>query len=98
MGRLFLMSNGDWPIQQIRSQGKGATGWMVGGIGWYRKSFATPSHPKNGRVSIRFDGVYMNAEFWINGTKLGQHPYGYTTFEYDLTTSSSASTAITFSP
>lgn len=73
------------PFSKIHSEGKGATGWVVGGIGWYRKSFVTPDRPKGGRVAVRFDGVYMNAEFWINGTKLGQHPYGYTTFEYDLT-------------
>ncbi len=73
------------PFSKVQSEGKGATGWVVGGIGWYRKTFATPAQAKGGRVSVRFDGVYMNAEFWINGTKLGEHPYGYTTFEYDLT-------------
>jgi beta-galactosidase len=73
------------PFSKLRSEGKGATGWVVGGIGWYRKSFATPEHVKGDRVAVRFDGVYMNAEFWINGTKLGQHPYGYTSFEYNLT-------------
>ena len=73
------------PFSKIHSEGKASTGWMVGGVGWYRKTFVTPSHPKGGRVAIRFDGVYMNAEFWINGTKLGEHPYGYTGFEFDLT-------------
>lgn len=73
------------PFSRIHSEGKGATGWVVGGIGWYRKTFATPERPKGGRVTVRFDGVYMNAEFWINGANLGQHPYGYTTFEFDLT-------------
>ena len=34
---------------------------------------------------MRFDGVYMNADFWINGHPLGNHPYGYTSFEFDLT-------------
>lgn len=73
------------PFSWIRSQGGAATGWVVGGVGWYRKSFVTPRMPRGGRVTVRFDGVYMNAEFWINGVKLGQHPYGYTSFEYDLT-------------
>ena len=73
------------PFSKIHSQGGAATGWVEGGIGWYRKSFVTPERPRGGRVSVRFDGVYMNAEFWINGMKLGQHPYGYTSFEYDLT-------------
>jgi len=73
------------PFSKIRSEGRASTGWMVGGVGWYRKTFAAPIRPKDGRVAIRFDGVYMNADFWINGTKLGQHPYGYTGFEFDLT-------------
>ena len=34
---------------------------------------------------MAFDGVYMNAEVWINGVSLGKHPYGYTAFRYDLT-------------
>ena len=37
------------------------------------------------RVFLRFDGVYMNADVWLNGVHLGNHPYGYTTFEYELT-------------
>ena len=34
---------------------------------------------------LRFDGVYMNADTWVNGVHLGSHPYGYTTFQYDVT-------------
>ena len=34
---------------------------------------------------MRFDGVYMNADFWINGQPLGNHPYGYSSFEFDVT-------------
>ena len=37
------------------------------------------------RILIDFDGVYMNSQVWINGTSLGTRPYGYTSFEYDLT-------------
>jgi beta-galactosidase len=73
------------PFSRVHSEGEAATGWIVGGVGWYRKSFATPERPKGGRVSVRFDGVYMNADFWINGNHLGQHPYGYTGFEFDIT-------------
>jgi beta-galactosidase len=73
------------PFSKSRSEGKVSTGWTVGGIGWYRKTFAAPRRPKDGAVCIRFDGVYMNAEVWINGHKLGTHPYGYTGFEFDLT-------------
>ncbi|HEY7372572.1 MAG TPA: glycoside hydrolase family 2 TIM barrel-domain containing protein, partial [Polyangia bacterium] len=37
------------------------------------------------RILVDFDGVYMNSQVWINGTSLGTRPYGYTSFEYDLT-------------
>ena len=34
---------------------------------------------------MRFDGIYMNADIWVNGEHLGNHPYGYTSFWYDIT-------------
>jgi beta-galactosidase len=73
------------PFSRLRSEGKGATGWVLGGVGWYRKSFATPKLVEDGRVELLFDGVYMNADVWINGHHLGHHPYGYTGFAYDIT-------------
>jgi beta-galactosidase len=59
------------------------TGYTVGGIGWYRKHFTLDAVGK--RAAVRFDGIYMNAELWINGHRLGEHPHGYTSFEFDLT-------------
>lgn len=59
-------------------------GWShTGGVGWYRK--ALPAIPHGKRAYIRFDGVYDVSEVYINGVLLGMHPYGYTTFQYDLT-------------
>lgn len=60
-------------------------GFTVGGTGWYRKEFNIPSNLKNKRFHLQFDGVYMNADFWLNGRHLGNHPYGYTSFWYDIT-------------
>jgi len=37
------------------------------------------------RILVQFDGVYMNAEVWLNGQWVGTHPYGYTSFWFDLT-------------
>ena len=37
------------------------------------------------RYSLRFDGIYMKVDMWLNGVHIGNHPYGYTTFEYDVT-------------
>jgi len=60
-------------------------GYTTGGIGWYRKSFTVPADQKGKRIDLQFDGVYMNAEIWLNGQYLGNHPYGYTSFWFDVT-------------
>ncbi len=73
------------PFDTELSQGGRDTGWFVGGTGWYRKRFSAATVPTNGQVEIVFDGVYMNSDVWLNGTLLGNHPYGYTAFAYDLT-------------
>jgi beta-galactosidase len=64
-----------------------ATGYTVGGTGWYRKHFVLDPQSAGKRVAIEFDGVYMNSDVWLNGKHLGNHPYGYTAFAYDLTES-----------
>ncbi len=77
----------DWSVTQEFSQEEtaGATGFLPGGIGWYRKTFTVPSSTKDKLTWIEFDGVYSNSEVWINGHYLGKHPYGYTPFTYELT-------------
>jgi len=60
-------------------------GFTTGGTGWYRKSFVIPEAQSAKRIVIQFDGVYMNPVIWINGVSLGSHPYGYTSFWYDIT-------------
>jgi beta-galactosidase len=78
----------DWSIfntfNQSSSSGSGG-GYLDGGIGWYRKTFTVPSNYSGKKVFIQFDGVYMNSQVWINDTLLGTRPYGYVSFEYDLT-------------
>ena len=71
--------------KQIQKSTGGAGGYFPAGIGWYRKTFNVPPAWKDKRVSIYFEGVYMNSEVFINGKSLGVHPYGYTSFSYDLT-------------
>jgi beta-galactosidase len=68
-----------------RSPGGNSVGYLNGGFGWYRKTFTLPETSRSRRVFVEFEGVYMNAEVWINGQSLGVRPYGYSTFEYDLT-------------
>jgi len=60
-------------------------GFTTGGTGRYRKQFTIPADQKGKRIIIQFDGVYMNATVFVNGHNIGQHPYGYTSFWYDLT-------------
>src|SRR4029453_17289226 len=60
-------------------------GFTIGGTGWYRKTFTIPNDQKGKRFVIQFDGVYMNAEVWLNGRALGTHPYGYASFWFDIT-------------
>lgn len=60
-------------------------GFTTGGLGWYRKAFTVPGSEAGKRIWIQFDGIYMNASIWLNGTHLGDHPYGYTSFSYDIT-------------
>lgn len=64
---------------------EGESAYKPGGVAWYRKSFVLSEEAENKRIRIDFDGVYMNSTVYINGHKLGDHPYGYTPFSYDLT-------------
>ena len=68
-----------------RAIGGTAAGYTVGGTGWYRKHFKIPAADSGKHFEILFGGVYMNSDVWLNGRHLGEHPYGYTSFYYDLT-------------
>jgi hypothetical protein len=61
------------------------TAFLPAGIGWYRKAFVVPSDWSNRLVSVQFDGVSEKSKVWINGHFLGERPYAYSTFAYDLT-------------
>ena len=49
---------------------------MLGGVGWYRKTFEVPA-PCREEIHIFFDGVYKNCDVWLNGVHLGSHGYGW---------------------
>ena len=74
------------PFDMYLSEGKRSTGWFVGGTGWYRKRFSIEGLHSDSQAEILFEGIYMNSDVWLNGHHLGFHPYGYTSFAYDLTT------------
>ena len=84
----------DWSVElPFSSDCASATGYLPGGIGWYRKTFTLPTANAGRRVRILFDGAYDNSEVWINGHYLGKRPYGYISFDYDLTPHLNASGA-----
>ena len=81
----------DWAIEGDFYAGNpsGAGGGALpGGVGWYRKHFTlgdceTPMSAT--RFFLEFDGVYMNSTVYVNGQEVGYRPYGYSSFEYDIT-------------
>ena len=79
----------DWAIEGDFYAGNpsGAGGGALpGGIGWYRKHFLLDCEAEpGGRYFIEFDGVYMNSTVYVNGQEVGHRPYGYSSFEYDIT-------------
>ena len=77
----------DWAIEGDFYAGNpsGAGGGALpGGIGWYRKNVKIEKC-KNVKIFLEFDGVYMNSTVFVNGHKVGFRPYGYSSFEYDIT-------------
>lgn len=78
----------DWSIEgkyDKRNPSGPQGGFMPCGTGWYRLRFEAPASTKGNRVFVRFDGVYMKSQVWINGRMVGEYPNGYNSFEYDIT-------------
>jgi len=72
----------EFPFDSIN--GEGATGYLPGGYGLYKKEFKL-SASQGKTTYLYFDGIYNNASLYLNGEKLGEHPYGYSPFYYDIT-------------
>ena len=77
-------SNAIGPFSKL-SPGHTYTGYFIGGFAWYRKAFTLDSVDEGKQIYIRFDGIYMESEVWINGHRLGHHANGYMPFYYDIT-------------
>ena len=85
----------DWSIEDLpggttgpfdkKLGGGTATGFTVGGEGWYRRHFRTDRLPADARVEVLFDGVYLDSDVWLNGQKLGSNIHGYMPFAFDMT-------------
>lgn len=76
----------DWSIEGTYSPDLASgTGYLPGGIGWYRKHFTYTPTPGLEKTYIYFEGVYNRSEVYLNGHLLGKRPSGYASFMYDLT-------------
>src|SRR4030043_2291989 len=76
----------DWSVkEQLSPSLASCTGYLPGGIGWYRKTISIPVSKKGELVFLYFEGIYNRSEVFINGHLLGERPNGYISFIYDAT-------------
>ncbi|NJB81785.1 beta-galactosidase GalB [Wenyingzhuangia aestuarii] len=77
----------DWAIEgPFSNEHNARTGGLpVTGTAWYRKHFTVDKQYSNKVISVEFDGAMNNAKVWLNGNYIGERPYGYIGFEFDLT-------------
>ena len=84
----------DWTIEDLTREngpfdasalGDCDVGYTIGGTAWYRKTFDLDVNDTGKIVHLQFGGVYMNSDVWVNGNYVGNRPYGYSTFWFDIT-------------
>ncbi|WP_289062337.1 beta-galactosidase GalB [uncultured Zobellia sp.] len=77
----------DWAIEgPFDKKYNARTGGLpVHGTAWYRKHFTIDKKYAAQQIAVLFDGVMNNSKVYINGTYIGERPFGYMGFELDLT-------------
>ena len=76
----------DWSIEgDLSPTLASCTGYLPGGIAWYRKKLDVSPELKGKKVFVYFEGIYNRSSVYINGQLLGLRPNGYVSFAYDLT-------------
>ena len=76
----------DWSVKgRLSPNLASCTGYLPGGIGWYRKNMNIAEERRGEKVYLYFEGVYNRSEVFINGHLLGKRPNGYISFMYDVT-------------
>ncbi len=77
----------DWGIEgAFKQEYSGDTGklpWW--GVAWYRKHFDVPAADAGRRLVLEIDGAMAHSLVWLNGQFVGGWPYGYTSYQLDLT-------------
>jgi beta-galactosidase len=76
--------NGSAPYDPNTPGGQ-SSGYLPGGIGWYRRHITLSADDASRIVRLNFEAIYMDADIWLNGQHVAQHRYGYTAFSVDLT-------------
>ncbi len=72
--------------EKVATEKTGRTGALPFiGVGWYRTKFTTPEFRKGKKVLLTFDGAMSEAQVYVNGQKVGERPYGYSYFYFDIT-------------
>ncbi len=69
----------------LESKGVHNIGWFEGHDYIYRKLYNVPEKLKNSWHILEFEGIYHNAEIYVNGNKAAFRPYGYTQILADIT-------------
>jgi beta-galactosidase len=72
-------------LEKVAKERTGRTGALPHvGIGWYRKTFTLPEFETGKKALLIFDGAMSDAHVFVNGRKVGNHPYGYGYFYFDI--------------
>lgn len=80
--KVMVVEDGE-RVPKLRTGRTGGLPWI--GIGWYRKSLDIPTSYKNKRIQVQFDGAMSHAKVYLNGNYIGEWPYGYASFGFDVT-------------
>ena len=83
----------DWavelPFDESADAGHGfkpvGPGFAANDVAWYRRTFELPPEDSGKRLWLEFDGVYRDAQVFVNGWLVGHHESGYSSFRYDIT-------------
>jgi len=60
-------------------------GFAANNVAWYRRTFDLPESDAGKRIWLEFDGVFRDAQVFVNGWFVGHHESGYSSFRYDIT-------------
>lgn len=83
----------DWAVdlpfaaEASHSHGYKCVGWQypASSVGWYRRRLDISEADRGRHIVLRFDGIFRDAQVWVNGFWLGREPSGYAAQIYDIT-------------